>query len=188
MPLSYTIAPNDCRRYVLKHFTKQQKLTASLFAVYCLALIWIIVFKFQLSLDTLPSQRSINLMPFYPGSNGRTSSFINDILYNMLVFIPYGIYICMLKRGWPFIKKVLPILLTSLVFEVVQYAFGIGASDVNDLLLNTLGGIIGIGIYYALQRMLGDRSYMVLNILALIATILMIVGLGLLSTVITYRF
>ena len=36
---------------------------------------------------------------------------------------------------------------TSIAIEVLQYVFKRGASDIDDLILNTAGGLIGILIY-----------------------------------------
>lgn len=157
-------------------------MTAVLFAVYIAALVWIILFKFQRSLATLPSMRALNLIPF----SGGTSR--NDIVDNLLVFIPYGIYVGMLRPGWSPARKIAPVFLTSLLFEALQYAFGIGASDINDLLFNTLGGAVGIAAYHLFARALGTRTQRVLNIVALVATILAITLLAAMSLFITYRF
>ena len=49
--------------------------------------------------------RSVNLIPFM-GSvivNGRID--ISEIINNILVFIPVGIYVCMLKKDWSILKK-----------------------------------------------------------------------------------
>ena len=76
---------------------RQRNLTRILFAVYFLILVWILLFKMSFSIDELYKNRSINLIPFM-GSvivNGRI--YINEIIDNILVFIPLGIYICMLK-------------------------------------------------------------------------------------------
>lgn len=167
---------------------KQPKLTIALSAIYLLALIWIIMFKFQLSFDTLPSQRSINLVPFFGKSIARFSPFANDLLYNTLVFIPYGIYISMLKGRWPLLGKIVTIFSTSLLFELLQYVFGIGASDVNDLIANTAGGVIGLGMYFILSKLFKEKTDKILSILALVATVLMLAFIGFLSLFITYRF
>ena len=33
---------------------------------------------------------------------------------------------------------------TSLLFEILQYIFHIGVSDITDIIMNTIGGIIGM--------------------------------------------
>ena len=75
----------------------------------------------------------------------------------MLIFIPFGIYITMLKSNWSFIKKIIPIFLTSLIVEILQYIFAVGATDITDLIGNTLGGVIGIGIFYLLIKLLKTK-------------------------------
>lgn len=160
---------------------KQKWVTALLFAVYIVAIIWIIIFKFQLSLDTLPRQRIINLVPDLTANR-------NDEILNLLVFVPYGVYMGMLKRSWSFGQQILPVFLTSLLFETVQYAFAIGSSDINDLLLNTVGGAVGIFICFVFRKVFKARSDRILNVLALLATILVIGFIWFLSTFVTYRF
>ena len=49
------------------------------------------------------------------------------------------------KRG--LIKVVLGSFLFSLIIESCQYIFKVGVFDVDDLLLNTIGGLIGYIIY-----------------------------------------
>lgn len=167
-------------RYSLKQSYRKQKLTITLFALYILALIWIIVFKIQFSIGSLPQIRAINFIPFYSGNIKDTNVYIHDIIYNLLVFIPFGIYICILKRDWPFARKITPVFLTSFAFELIQYVFGIGATDINDLILNTIGGMIGIGIYYLLEKVFKDKTPKIVNILAIAAALLMLAFIGLL--------
>ncbi len=38
------------------------------------------------------------------------------------------------------------------MFEASQYIFGIGASDITDIITNTIGGIIGICIYMVIKK------------------------------------
>lgn len=171
----------------MKENNKAQRFTAILFAVYMVTLVWLVIFKFQLSLDTLPTLRAINLVPFFAGNVTEVASR-NDLVYNTLAFIPYGIYICMLMQGRPLVQRLLPIFGTSLFFELAQYVFGIGATDINDLLLNTLGGLVGIGIYHVFAKVFKARSHGILNALAAVATVLMLALIIVMSFFLTYRF
>ena len=153
---------------------RQRNLTRILFAVYFLILVWILLFKMSFSLDELYKSRSINLIPFM-GSvvvNGRI--YINEIIDNILVFIPIGIYICMLKEDWSILRKISVGFFISLGIEVLQFILAIGATDITDLIGNTLGGIIGIGVFYLFSKVFKNKTYNIINILALIATILLI--------------
>ena len=130
------------------------------------------------SLETM-NLRSINLIPF-AGSliiNNRVD--ISEIILNVAIFVPFGIYVCMLKEEWSFIKKVIPIFITSLVFETLQYIFALGASDITDLIGNTLGGIIGIAVFMLLSKIFKNNTIKIINVLALIVTIIVVLFLGL---------
>ena len=121
---------------------KRLNLTRGLFLVYVFALTWIILFKMQIRLSDIAKMelRNINLIPLGDSAivNGRID--LSEILLNIAAFIPYGIYISMLKEDWNFILKALIPCLTSLAYETVQYIFAIGASDITDLIGNTAGG------------------------------------------------
>jgi glycopeptide antibiotics resistance protein len=161
------------------------KLTFVLFAVYFAALVWIILFKMQFSFDTLPHFRALNLIPF---SGAATRTNRPEMMMNVLIFMPFGLYLSMLKPIWPFWKKVLPMAGVSLLFEALQYVFAIGGTDITDFIVNTLGGIVGIGFYVVLSKKLKGNTAKVLNTLSLIGTICVIL-LGLLvSGAVTYRF
>jgi len=150
---------------------KKNTLTIVLFMIYVLALIWIILLKLQFSFTEIDRVRSINLIPLQ-GSviiNGIVS--LNEIFDNIIVFIPFGIYINMLKNKWSFIQKVLPIISVSLTFEVLQFIFAIGRTDITDLLGNTLGGIIGIVIYAVLLKIFKNKTIKIINTVALILTV-----------------
>lgn len=149
---------------------KRNTLTLVLFAIYLLALTWLILFKLQFS---IPSNvdRMINLIPFLGSFNDKGAIRFSEIRVNILVFIPLGIYIYMLKAKLPFVKKVLAIFVLTLAFEITQFVFAIGRSDITDVLSNAFGGVIGLGIYALLSKVLKGRTNKVLNVLAAVFTI-----------------
>lgn len=151
---------------------KQNKLTVVLFATYMLLLIGVIIFKLPFYSPKLADGiQVINLIPFQGSYDESGVLLLREIIYNIIIYMPLGIYICMLKGEWPSIKKVLSIIGLSLVFEAIQFIFAMGRSDITDVLGNTLGGIIGIAAYMLLYKILGDRAYKIVNILALVVTI-----------------
>jgi glycopeptide antibiotics resistance protein len=143
-----------------------------LFAIYLLALTWLILFKLQFAIPNRTEGRVINLIPLLGSFNDNGVIRFSEIRVNILAFIPLGIYICMLKANWPFVKKGLAIVVFTLAFEITQFIFAIGRFDITDVLSNTLGGIIGIGIYALLSRILKGGTNKVINILAAVFTIL----------------
>ncbi len=159
-----------------------KNLTRFLFILYLIVLTWVILFKMELDFSLLKNMndRSINLIPFAESVtiNGKTD--ISEILLNVIVFIPFGIYISMLHKPWNFIQKIIPIFCVSLLYEVLQYAFAIGGSDITDLIGNTLGGIIGMILFFILIRMFGKDIIWTINLVASIGTTVVILFLGLL--------
>lgn len=64
-------------------------------------------------------------------------------LLNILLFIPFSFLICLI---WYKLANLKDIIKTSFLFSLFiesMQMFGFGSSDINDLLMNTLGGLIG---------------------------------------------
>ena len=83
---------------------RQRNLTKILFIIYIVILVWILLFKMSFSIDELYKNRNINIIPFM-GSvivNGKIDT--SEIINNIIVFIPVGIYVCMLKKDWSILK------------------------------------------------------------------------------------
>ncbi|WP_240549812.1 VanZ family protein [Metabacillus dongyingensis] len=77
----------------------------------------------QFSFQDLPDFRGINLIPFAGSVIVNNQIDFNEIIFNVLAFIPFGIYISMLKPNWSFLKKIAVIAGVSLLFEVLQFIF-----------------------------------------------------------------
>lgn len=150
---------------------KQNTLTIVLFVVYILLLTAIIIFKLPFYSEITDGIRVINLIPFQGSFDENGVIIFREIIDNILLFIPLGIYICMLKDEWSFMKKALPVIGLSLTFEIIQFTFAIGITDVTDIIDNTLGGIIGIGIYALLFKIFKNRTIKIVNMLALAVTV-----------------
>jgi glycopeptide antibiotics resistance protein len=162
---------------------KPSTFTIALFVAYALLLVGIILFKLPFFLNGIENIRSINLVPF-AGSFSESGAFVShEVIENIAVFVPLGIYLSMLASKWSFSQKLIAILSTTLAFEIIQFIFAIGRSDLTDIFANTLGGVIGIGLYALLKKLLKARTDKVINIVALILTI----GAVLLLAILTYR-
>lgn len=90
----------------------------------------------------------LNLVPFV---NLLAYDAKRDLLLNLIgntaMFIPTGIMTPLIyKNRNGFGKTVLTGFLISLTIEIMQLPFAVRASDVDDLILNTLGCAIGYGI------------------------------------------
>ena len=90
----------------------------------------------------------VNLVPFvnlldYPTKG----EILLNVIGNCAMFIPTGIMIPLIyKKLASFRKTVQTGFLISFIIEIVQLPFAVRCSDVDDLILNTLGCILGYGI------------------------------------------
>jgi glycopeptide antibiotics resistance protein len=145
-----------------------------LFTVYALLLVGLILFKFPFDYGVQTIHRDVNLIPF-AGSVTKNGSFASgEVLENVLAFVPLGIYLGMVRSHWSFWLQLLVIVATTVIFETIQYSFAIGRADITDVLGNTLGGIVGIGIYAAVARGLRSRTNRVMNIICVVLTVLVV--------------
>lgn len=151
---------------------RRNTLTLVLFIIYLLALTWLISFKLQFSIPDMTGERVINLIPLLGSRNANGFIRFDEIEVNILAFIPLGIYLCMLRAKWSFVNRVLVMGCLSFAFEALQFIFAIGRADITDVLSNTLGGIIGIGLYVLLSKLLKGRTNTIVNALAAVFTVL----------------
>ena len=145
---------------------KQRACTAVLFALCLLLLTWIIVFKATLPYKGMFLRRSLNLIPFYvrPAESFYKRMAFSDWTMNLAAFVPFGVCAGVLLNRHPVWVPVAAGFGTSLLFEVVQYITGLGATDITDLITNTAGTVAGLLLYRLLLRLLGEsRSVTAVN-------------------------
>lgn len=132
--------------------------TIVIFAVFIgyLILLCKILLLSRVSLsDLFNSQRTItrsfNLIPFHTitdflsgGSDNAKRFAYGNVVGNILIFIPLGIYLPTLRKDKRVWTNLLLVFMVSLLVEIVQGLFGIGTADIDDIILNCLGGLLGI--------------------------------------------
>lgn len=118
-------------------------------------------FRHQYSLQSIrDGMHKANLRPFstirlfYKARSLRTEYKYKNIGGNIVGFFPLGIILPLLFsacRRWS--NTVLTVFSISLFFETMQLLGGIGVFDVDDLILNTAGGLLGYLITLAAWKM-----------------------------------
>lgn len=89
----------------------------------------------------------------YWNSHLRATYKISNLLGNIIGFVPLGILLPLLSRRLrTFPRKVFMVFLFSLAFELFQLFTMLGIFDIDDLLLNTIGGAIGYMIFLILRK------------------------------------
>lgn len=146
-------------------------------AAYCVFVLWMVLRPESLFRPDFMPRRSIEIAPFdtISGYLGGTyhvslSVVVFNLLGNIVVFMPLGLYACLLFKDKRVMPNTLRVFLCSLFIEVAQFALGVGVSDVDDLLLNTVGGLLGALTYKLLRRVCGeeDRVRTVAMVLSLV--------------------
>ena len=151
----------------------------SVFAFYLVILFGLLFMKAH-------SFSSINIVPFHSIGSYlfsddkllRAFAFSN-VVGNIVLFVPLGVYLPLFIREKSILKNVLWIILISALVEILQFVFRVGASDIDDVILNGLGGFIGIIAYKILLKMFVDFSKVkfAVTLIAPIAAILSVLGL-----------
>ena len=125
-----------------------------LFAAYLLILLWLVLFKF--SYDPIGvirdfQTRGLNLIPFAYANK-------SEVISNIIAFIPFGVMLGVNFRHVAFKYKLAVIFAFSLAVEIIQYVLAIGAADITDLIMNTLGGFIGLSAYALASKKTDDQT------------------------------
>ena len=96
----------------------------------------------------------INVLPFvYLFDYPTTGEILLNVIGNSVLFLPYGIVFPIVFRALNSPQKVIAAGVgTSLCIEILQLPFYDRVSDIDDLILNTLGYLIGYGIYCLIKR------------------------------------
>ena len=129
-----------------------------------------ILFLSRISFDELfdghrAVDRAVNFLPLHSIiaylSGGtetlRRFSYAN-VVGNIAIFVPLGAYLPWLRQRGHVAANLLIVAFASLLTEMIQWALGIGTADIDDLLLNCIGGLIGIVGYKLLLGVLRSEA------------------------------
>ncbi len=96
----------------------------------------------------------VNLVPFVKLFDYEIRrELILNLIGNVGMFIPSGIVLPVIyKRLDSFWKVIAAGAMISLCIEIIQLPFSVRASDVDDLILNTLGVAVGYAVYALVQK------------------------------------
>ena len=142
---------------------------------YLIILIWAILLKFN---DEYMVRGVQEVFIFYPleerfafGVNqpwfDSPLDNLKDNILNVLVFVPFGALLpsVIKKRRW--VCFIIPFAL-SLSFEVIQLFAPLGALALDDLICNTIGGIIGAAIGLLLVKLRNKAKKVLIAVVGII--------------------
>ncbi|QIM18778.1 VanZ family protein [Leucobacter coleopterorum] len=147
---------------------------ATLFGVYLAILIWTVLWELEIPWIGHASERTLKLLPYIAtGSAGANQP--SEVMLNIALFIPFGIYLRYLAPNWSGVWHLSIIAGTSLSFEAIQYLLAIGATDTADVINNTLGGLIGVALCPYILRLFRRQNDVLLLRIMLIGTVVVLV-------------
>ena len=99
--------------------------------------------------------------------------FINaDFLGNVLMFVPVGIFTCTFTKGkYPY-RYIYIIPLLSIGVELTQFVLRTGILDADDVILNTLGGAVGVCIFAVIYRLKNKDMIRVKRVVTVMSSLL----------------
>ena len=148
-----------------KEKNRPHPLAVVLFGLYLLLLFYLLFFSESYG-RTMDSGYRYNLEPFKEikrfWSNRDAlgwNSVITNLAGNIVAFAPFGFFLPMLCRaGKNIVGCVLISAVFSLAVETVQLFSKVGAFDVDDIMLNAVGGLTGFFCYYVIWKPLQKKS------------------------------
>lgn len=124
------------------------------FAAYMIALIYFLFFSEQLG--RVPSDEcKYSLEPFreirryivYRKEIGLVNAMLN-LVGNVICFVPFGFVVPIMSNKQRGVFKITALtFFTSLLVELIQLMSKVGSCDVDDIILNTLGGFLGYVLF-----------------------------------------
>ena len=101
----------------------------------------------------------VNLEPFKTIDIYQT--FGKQVLGNFVMLLPLGIYLPLLytrlRKAYSFFAVLLICFLVSVCIELLQLATSYRSTDIDDVILNTLGGSVGFIIYLLIKTIISPK-------------------------------
>ena len=138
--------------------TRHIKILWAIFIIYLAALLRITVFRSGFDLANAFHGGELNLVPLLDLAKTfieNKRAFVYLFFGNIIWFVPFGFLLKKLTRMTT-MKIIFFGFLLSLFIEAMQFVFGVGVSEIDDLLLNTLGAAVGTAIFGIITKSKND--------------------------------
>lgn len=143
-----------------KQVKKLRTMGKVMFVLYIFFLLYFLIFSDWYGRTGISAEYRYNLVLLkeikrfieYREELGAFAVFTN-LFGNILIFVPYGFFISMASSARGFFMTLFYSFGLSLCVEVFQLLTKVGSFDVDDLLLNTIGGVLGY-IFFTICNMI----------------------------------
>lgn len=156
VPYGIYVTRLNGRRSGLYHLAK------CLLGLCVASLLYLTIFFFYPNITFHPAQHHLNLHPFIWVTECYTAGprvMAAQLLLNIAMFLPYGLLLPVAahKLRTPMATAAV-VLLSTVGIETFQYFIGRSA-DIDDVIMNFLGGLLGYGCYVLLNRSLAEEGW-----------------------------
>ena len=126
-----------------KEFVLYKEVTSLIMIIYILCLFQIVTYQ-----DMFDSAFGSNFIPFREifRYSVFSKAFFKNVIGNILLFLPFGLLTSYYIKNNKWWVSLLLLILSSFTIELTQLAIG-RVFDIDDILLNILGGMIGFYLY-----------------------------------------
>lgn len=157
-----------------------------IFAFYC-GILWLtlidrgllisIVSQGKVLTNVREIPRLYNLIPFelfrlQYGRYGIKGIIDANVLGNIIMFIPVGIFTCIFTKNKNPYRYIYFVPLVSIVIEISQFTLATGSLDIDDIILNSIGGFVGVGIFAVIYKLSNKDVSAVKGVITSIAFLL----------------
>ncbi|MFA9463348.1 MAG: VanZ family protein [Velocimicrobium sp.] len=85
---------------------------------------------------------------FWCYQNGMRGYFLLNVVMNIIAFMPLGFILpCISRKNRKFLKILIVGFGLTLLIELLQLVLKVGCFDVDDMLLNTIGAVLGFILF-----------------------------------------
>ncbi|MVB10239.1 VanZ like family protein [Caprobacter fermentans] len=150
------------------------------FILYIVFLLRITLFKqapmYNLFAAIGASERTISIIPFKSifdmiSTDVSLMRILENVFGNIIIFIPFGLLLPMILK-----KENKNTILNGVIFsafiEIIQFILGLGSTDIDDLIFNTIGVITGYLLFTTIKK----QSKSNLSFLVSVTTLVLISG------------
>lgn len=149
-----------------------KKYLKPLFIVYGLIMLWLLFGQRLHSIDFTDYagrlSRNINLVPFrtvklfirlakYSTDSASLALAVRNLAGNIVLFIPLGFLPAIFPQLKSFVRFIITVSLCIAAVEILQFVTLLGSCDIDDLILNVSGAVIGFVLMGLFEKSFAEK-------------------------------
>lgn len=148
---------------LIKIFLPDNRIKSILIYGSLVVYVGLILFATLINRET-SNENEYCIIPFYTYYlfyNGN-KDIMQQALMNVALFYPLGYLMCCTNLSFLHKQKwtiVLIVFLFSSCIEIIQFVFHLGYAEIDDIIHNTLGSVLGMGCYFLFSKIVSKNKF-----------------------------